>query len=241
MRNALCQAGYYAAAMILVAVILLSFGYTFGEALFVGTAFLPGALAARWLYPKISFTRRGEGIRDCLFVTLGILVSEILFVLLAHYFIKRVRADYPFTADVAAPLLNPVFIALILLVLVAGDLWLSRLLERVWPSSEQPLRFISDRREMTLRPSEIRYIESNDDEVWIHATEGRRFRNKTGISQWEALLGEGFLRIHRSYLVNRTFVTGCTTEEVFLDEASLPVSRKYREQVRSLAENVNFR
>ena len=36
MKKALCQAGYYAAAMILVAVILLSFGYNFGEALFVG-------------------------------------------------------------------------------------------------------------------------------------------------------------------------------------------------------------
>ncbi|MBQ9660440.1 MAG: hypothetical protein IJV37_04135 [Bacteroidales bacterium] len=80
MKKALCQVGYYLAAMILVAVILLSFGYTFGEALFVGTMFLPGALAARWLYPKISFVRRGEGIRDCLFVTAGLLAGEILLV-----------------------------------------------------------------------------------------------------------------------------------------------------------------
>ena len=243
MKKALCQAGYYAAAMILVAVILLSFGYNFGEALFVGSMFLPGALVARWLYPKISFARRSEGIRDCLFVTLGILAAELLFVLLAHYFIRRFRTDPGalFVPDVADALLNPVFIALILLVLVAGDLWLSRLLERVWPTSEQPLRIISDRREMIIRPSEIRYIESNDDEVWLHATEGRRFRNKTGISQWEALLGEDFLRIHRSYLVNRAFVTGFSPEEVHLAETTLPVSRKYRERVRALAEMVNSR
>lgn len=236
MKKALCQVGYYAAAIILVAMILLSFGYAFSEALFVGTAFLPGALVARWLYPKISFARRGEGFRDCLFVTLGILAAELLFVLLVHYFIRRFRTgpSAAYVPDVAGALLNPVFIALILLVLVAGDLWLSRLLERVWPTSEQPLRFISDRREITLRPSEIRYIESNDDEVWLHATEGRRFRNKTGISQWEALLGEGFLRIHRSYLINRAFVTGSSLEEVFLAETTLPVSRKYRDRVRSL-------
>ena len=236
MKKALCQVGYYAAAIILVAMILLSFGYAFSEALFVGTAFLPGALVARWLYPKISFARRGEGFRDCLFVTLGILAAELLFVLLVHYFIRRFRTgpSAAYVPDVAGALLNPVFIALILLVLVAGDLWLSRLLERVWPTSEQPLRFISDRREITLRPSEIRYIESNDDEVWLHATEGRCFRNKTGISQWEALLGEGFLRIHRSYLINRAFVTGSSLEEVFLAETTLPVSRKYRDRVRSL-------
>lgn len=240
MKKTLCHIGYFTVAVASVAVILLSFGYSYAEALFVGTAFLPGALAARWFYPKISFEHRGEGGRDCFFVTLGILILEVLLVLLAHYFIKYFRPGYPEVANVAAPLLNPMFIALILLVFVAGDLWLSRLLERKYPASEQPLRFVSDRREVELRPSEIRYVESNDDEVWIHATEGRRFRNKTGISQWEALLGEGFLRIHRSYLVNRTFVTGSSPEEVSLADTSLPISRKYRERVRAWAEQAVF-
>ena len=237
MKKALCQTCYYAAAIALVAVILLSFGYRFGEALFVGTAFLPGALAARWFYPKVSFERKGEGLRDTLFVTLGILAAEVLLVLLVHYFIRHFRAGYPVIADVAAPLLNPVFIALILLALVAGDIWFSRWLERKYPAAEQPLRFVSDRREVTLRPSEIRYVESNDDEVWIHATEGRRYRNKTGISQWENLLGEDFLRTHRSYLVNRAFITGSSPEEIILGETSLPVSRKYRDRVRAGLKN----
>lgn len=237
MKKALLQIGYYAAAIALVAVILLSFGYTFGEALFVGTAFLPGALAAKWFFPKISFARKGEGIRDTVFVAFGILAGEVLLVLLVHFLIRRFRTDtYPHIPDVAAPLLNPVFIALILLVLVAGDLWLSRLLERKYPAAEQPLRFVSDRRDVSLRPSEIRYVESNDDEVWIHTADGRRFRNKTGISQWEALLGPKFLRIHRSFLVNRDCITEVSAEEVLLGETALPVSRKYRNQVRSLAE-----
>lgn len=76
MKKALCQTGYYVAAVALVAVILLSFDYRFGEALFVGTMFLPGALAARWLYPKIAFTHRWEGIRDGLFVTAGLLADR---------------------------------------------------------------------------------------------------------------------------------------------------------------------
>ena len=240
MKKALCHIGYFVVAVASVAVILLSFGYNYDEALFVGTAFLPGALAARWFYPKISFDKRGEGVRDCVFVTLAILILEVLLVLLVHYFIKYFRPGYPEVANVAAPLLNPMFIALILLVFVAGNLWLSRLLERKYPSSEQPLRFISDRREVELRPSEIRYVESHDDEVWVYATENRCFRNKTGISQWEALLGTGFLRIHRSYLINRSFVTACSPEEVTLSDTTLPVSRKYREQVRAWAERTVF-
>ena len=237
MKKALCQTGYYVAAVALVAVILLSFDYRFGEALFVGTMFLPGALAARWLYPKIAFTHRWEGIRDILFVTAGLLVGEILLVILAHCFIRRFRTGphVLYVPDVADALLNPVFLALILLVLVAGDIWLSRWLERKYPAGEQPLRFVSDRHEVSLRPSEIRYVESNDDEVWVHATEGRSYRNKTGISQWEALLGPGFLRIHRAYLVNRAFITEYTAETVTLADTTLPVSRKYRERVRGLA------
>ena len=73
-----------------------------------------------------------------------------------------------------------------------------RLLEQRFPAAEQPLRFISD-----LRPSEIRFVESNDDEVWI-------------------------------------YVTGGSSDEVTLADTILPVSRKYREKVRSLTERTDF-
>ena len=39
-----------------------------------------------------------------------------------------------------------------------------------------------DYRKVTLDLSEIIYVESRDTEVWVCATDGRKFRNKTGIN-----------------------------------------------------------
>ena len=61
--------------------------------------------------------------------------------------------------------------------------------------------------------------------------DGEAYRNKTGISQWENLLGEDFLRIHRSYLVNRTLSAMQNPEQVCVGGVQLPVSRKYRDRV----------
>ena len=47
------------------------------------------------------------------------------------------------------------------------------------------------------------------------------------------LLGEGFLRIHRSYLVNAASAKLVSADTVSVGETKLPVSRKYKESVIS--------
>ena len=46
---------YWALSIFLVAVILSSLGYRFMEAVFISTMFLPGALAAKYFFPKVDF------------------------------------------------------------------------------------------------------------------------------------------------------------------------------------------
>ena len=75
-------------------------------------------------------------------------------------------------------------------------------------------------------------MESCDTEVWIHATDGRRFRNKTAISSWGQLLGPEYLRIHRSYLVRLSACSGLDHDNVVLGDVRLPISRKYKETVQ---------
>nr|MCR5243175.1 LytTR family transcriptional regulator DNA-binding domain-containing protein [Bacteroidales bacterium] len=50
-----------------------------------------------------------------------------------------------------------------------------------------------------------------------------------GISQWENILGEQFLRIHRAFLVNIAETRPCSPETVIAGNKELPVSRKYKE------------
>jgi DNA-binding LytR/AlgR family response regulator len=83
--------------------------------------------------------------------------------------------------------------------------------------------------------SEIIYVESRDTEVWVYATEGRHYRNKTGISQWENLLGEDFIRVHRSFVVMKESIQDTLSVSLTLEDGtSIPVSRKYREAVSML-------
>ncbi len=75
-------------------------------------------------------------------------------------------------------------------------------------------------------------MESNDTEVRIVTAAGNSYRNKTGISQWENLLGDGFLRIHRAFLVNVAASVLASSDVVHVGETQLPVSRKYKEYVK---------
>jgi DNA-binding LytR/AlgR family response regulator len=99
---------------------------------------------------------------------------------------------------------------------------------------ESPITFCSDRKRVSLLPSQMLYIESCDTEVYIHTTDGRKLRNKTGISQWESALGYPFVRIHRAFLVNCNHVESYNQDTVKVGEESLPVSRKYQKDLKEL-------
>ena len=226
---------YWVVSILLVAIVLSSLGYSFPEALLIGTMFLPGALAAKFFFPKVNFKKRRTAIRESVFIVLGILAGEILLFLLTHYYIAALRKNHHFSIydlpDLPALLTNPVFIAIILTALAAGCWFFESWLDRKRPGRSTPVSFTSERKRVSLHPDEILYVESNDDVTLVVCTDGRRFRNHTPISQWEALLGPGFLRIHRSYLVNKSAVTRVDVDLLYLGDLQLPISRKYKDAV----------
>ena len=230
---------YWIVSTLLVAIILTSFDYKFPEALFVGSMFLPGALAAKFFFPKVNFKDRRAGIRDTAFIVLGILVAEVFLFMIAHSYILIVREGrngwFLSAEDIPEPLTNPVFIALIITVLAAGAYFFETWLEKKRPEEPGPIKFISGRRPVTLPLDEILYVESNDSVTTVVATGERRFKNKTPISQWEANLQPHFVRIHRSYLVNRKAVTGVDVDILYVGDIQLPISRKYKDRVKDLA------
>lgn len=233
---------YWIAATVLVAAVVCSLGYRFGEALFIGTMFLPGALAVKFFFPKIFSAEGGkdsrrEQVQSAIFLTLGIIVAEILLFVIAQVVISNIRNGnewYFSGTEMPDMLINPIFIAIMIAALAVGDWFFERWLESLYPEAPRPVTFLSDRKSVTLLREEILYVESNDSVTTVVATEGRRFRNRTPISQWEALLGEPFVRIHRSYLVNRTAVTDVDVDTVIVGDTELPVSRKYKNFSRSL-------
>ena len=222
---------YWVLSILLVAVILSSLGYRFMEAVFIGTVFLPGALAAKYFFPKVDFRNRKAGIRDTVFIVLGILVAEVFLFLMTHYYIMRYRENMDEWTALPDILSNPVFIAVIITALAAGSYFFERWLDRKRPTAPAPITFTSDRKPVTLPLEEILYVESNDATTTVVATGDRRFKNITPISQWEAILKPHFLRIHRSYLVNKDAISRVDGDLLYVDDIELPVSRKYKDTV----------
>ena len=226
---------YWVVSILLVALVLVSLGYRFLEALFVGTLFLPGALAAKFFFPKVDLKKRRSGIKDAIFIVLGILAGEILLFLVTHYYIILLREGRYVPPermpDIPHLLTNPVFIALILTALAAGCYFFEAWLDKKRPSAPGPISFVSDRKTVSLPREGILYVESNDDATVVVASDGRRFKNYTPISQWEANLSPQFIRIHRAFLVNRAAITRVDVDLLYIGDIELPISRKYREAV----------
>ena len=229
---------YWIVSVLLVAMVLVSLGYHFLEALFIGTLFLPGALAAKFFFPKVNFKNRWSGIKDTVFIVMGILVGEILMFLVAHYYISILRVDHWISIDqmpdIPQLLTNPIFIAIILTALAAGAYFFESWLDRKRPSAPGPISFTSDRKTVSLSREEILSVESNDDATVVVATGDRRFKNYTPISQWEANLSPHFIRIHRAFLVNRAAITRVDVDLLYIGDIQLPISRKYKDAVSGL-------
>ena len=236
MKRILLTVTYWSASVLMISLMLMSLGYCFSDALFVSMSFVPGCLVLRWLLPYVSFTDLKKGIAHLLFVVLAVILTDMLLVIWCHIMMNGLQASF----DTGFPtlLVNPAFLSLVMIVLTGGDYVLSCYLKSRFRNEPHPVTFTSEYRKVTLDLSEIIYVESRDTEVWVYATQGRHYRNKTGISQWENLLGEDFIRVHRSFVVRKESIQETVNDSLTLaDGTSIPVSRKYREIVATLGDD----
>ena len=221
--------------------------YRFDEAFFIATLYLPGILALRYLMPQLpAMTLEGsewdedEGpllARKWLSYAglfLSIILLEMLLVLLAHQIVLA-PPDNPLAVSTPVLLANPVLAILILGAGYAWGLLLDRVTTRWLPKEEPTINFVSDRQKVSVPINSILYVESRDTEVYIHLTDGKAYRNKTPISHWESILGNGFLRVHRAYLVNASRIKHISQDALYIEGERIPVSRKYRDNLKNVS------
>jgi two-component system, LytTR family, response regulator len=77
---------------------------------------------------------------------------------------------------------------------------------------------------------DIRYVESMREYVYIHNNEGK-IVTKMGLGEIEKMLGPGFLRIHRSYLINLNKIAAFNAEEVIIEKTPLPIGTNYKKLI----------
>lgn len=217
---------WWLVSTLLIALVFGAMGYAYDQAILLALLFLPGLLILRYFVPQLTPGKQPKMLLNALYLLAAVVVIEYL----ALIFGLRVVFD-TLPDTLPGPVFHPLFILLLIAVFIVPERLIARYLERCQPYDDT-LSFISERRRITLDPGEILYVESNDDEVWIHTASGEAYRTKTRISQWEAQLDRRFLRVHRSYIVNTERIDDYHPARLRVGDRQIEISRKYKDQVR---------
>jgi len=84
---------------------------------------------------------------------------------------------------------------------------------------------------------QILYVESIKDYIRIHTLD-KNIITKDKISEFETKLPQGFLRIHRSFIVNTNKITAFTSLDVEIGAKEIPIGSSYKKEILSRLKNI---
>ncbi|PKQ63522.1 hypothetical protein BZG02_09110 [Labilibaculum filiforme] len=93
------------------------------------------------------------------------------------------------------------------------------------------LEIISNRKTIKIKFPDIIYLESLSDYVRIH-TSTEEIKTKENISNLEDRLPQQFLRIHRSFIINKDRLKRFSNNHILVEDIQLNIGRTYRKQVK---------
>lgn len=169
-------------------------------------------------------------------IYLELLVMVLAFVILADYQIENLGK---IAADIYL-----LTVILYLVVLIEGLILavqklkekaveISEIQEKLEVEQQTELSIRSNRKQVLLPLSDIMYVESLGDYVQIHTT-SQVETTKEKISSLDERLPNSFIRIHRSFIVNKDLVSHFNKEEVTIRNHKIPIGRKYKKSSEEL-------
>ena len=104
-------------------------------------------------------------------------------------------------------------------------------LKAMFEKEEQEILEVTvNRQKVRLPLKDIYYVESFSDYVKIHL-ETRRVIVRDKISKLQDRLPQNFVRVHRSYLINRNQMTAFNKSQISFSDINIPIGRKYAQEV----------
>lgn len=79
---------------------------------------------------------------------------------------------------------------------------------------------------------DILFVESDSEYVTFHIIDKKIISNQRLKIVEKELPSNQFIRVHRSYIINKTKVTGLKGRDLYLDKLNIPVSDSYFEHVK---------
>lgn len=135
-------------------------------------------------------------------------------------------------------------IVMYLVVFLAGFTNVVVLLIRQQEQGDEPAAAItvrSERKNRRILLSQIMYIESMSDYIRIILENGEKVVTRERISTIHGQLPDSFIRIHRSFVVNKKKVAAFNREQFVVGEVEIPVSRTYRKEAMDLVSDIEPR
>lgn len=90
-----------------------------------------------------------------------------------------------------------------------------------------------DRKQVKVHLDAILYIESLKDYIKIHVAKGNHV-TKSSISAFEEKLDERFIRVHRSYIINKDKITAYTKNDLEIGQIEIPIGESFRNNFSDL-------
>lgn len=87
-----------------------------------------------------------------------------------------------------------------------------------------------DRKQVKVYLDSILYIESLKDYIKIHL-EKKNHITKSSISAFEEKLDERFIRVHRSYIINKDKITAYTKNDIEIEKIEIPIGENFRKNL----------
>lgn len=222
--------GYWLGVVLLMSFVFASIVDKYSKALLLAIMFLPGALLVKFFMKDLSFENRLKGILHSCCLALATLFIEYLSIIFTSWYLFKLSPG-----NLPDLIFNPILIWLLLAAFIALERIIEHYVVKAVPP-EEFITFTSERKKVSVRIDSIMLVESRDSEVLIHSSDNSTYRTKMKISQWESVLDERFMRVHRSYLINLNHIRHSTANEVTIGDHTIEVSRKYRDSFRQAAQ-----
>lgn len=218
-RQLYIEIGYIASWIVLLSLIFLSYSGRLSEAIYYATSYMPGFILAKLFCEDALKGKKTEVVRNIIFMSTAVCVSVYLCIFLTGFSLNDYNVSLSFFC-------NPVLI----LLLAAIYCFVGKKIENLFktpPNEPKTVEFISERKKVVLEINAIKYVESNNDCVYVKCTNGLSYRTKRKISSWQEFLGDGFIRVHRAFLVNRSHVEHYNGSAIHIAGEDIPCSRSF--------------
>lgn len=111
------------------------------------------------------------------------------------------------------------------------------LIQNNTPVAQKLLLLQSGTKIYQVNESDILYIESLKDYIQLHFLDGKKIMIKYKIGQLEQELSTDFLRVHKSFIVQKKRITVFSTHSLELGNIAIPIGSHYKSFVEQLFKN----